>query len=271
MATRRPAAEAGITIEPNPSRVVVRVDGLVIADSTRALVMRAPGSPDTQYIPREDADMARLVRTAHATHCPYKGAAAYYSIQTGDRLVDNAVWTYESPYSDVSPIAGHLAFYPERVDAIEERPAEAGNGSACVFCTLAAGTSAAARVAESPATLTVMALHPFRPGHVLVIPRAHAASLWVLDAAAYDEVMREARRAAVALQAAYAPPKVGLMVSGFEVEHAHVHVVPLYERHDLTSKRALDRLVAATDPAALAAEAARIRTALEAGAAASRR
>lgn len=121
MATIRPAAEAGITIDPNPNRVVVRVDGLTIADSTRALVMRAPGSPDVQYIPRADVDMTRLVRTAHTTHCPYKGDAAYWSIQTGARVIDNAVWSYESPHSDVAPIAGHLAFYADRVDAIEQR------------------------------------------------------------------------------------------------------------------------------------------------------
>jgi uncharacterized protein (DUF427 family) len=121
MATRRAAAEAGITIEPNPNRVVVRVDGLTIADSAHSLVMRAPGTPDVQYIPRSDVDMTRLVRTAHATHCPYKGDAAYWSIQTGARVVETAVWSYESPYSDVAAIAGHLAFYPDRVDEIEER------------------------------------------------------------------------------------------------------------------------------------------------------
>jgi uncharacterized protein (DUF427 family) len=124
MATRRAAAEAGITIEPNPNRVVVRVDGLTIADSTHALVMRAPGTPDVQYIPRSDVDMARLVRTAHATHCPYKGDAAYWSIRTGARVIANAVWSYESPHSDVAAIAGHLAFYADRVDAIEERRRE---------------------------------------------------------------------------------------------------------------------------------------------------
>jgi uncharacterized protein (DUF427 family) len=123
MGARRAAAEAGITIEPNPHRVLVRVDGQVIADSVHALVMRAPGSPDTQYIPRADVDMTRLVRTSHATHCPFKGDAAYWSIRTGARVAENAVWSYEAPYPDVQPIAGHLAFYPDRVDAIEERPA----------------------------------------------------------------------------------------------------------------------------------------------------
>jgi uncharacterized protein (DUF427 family) len=119
----RRAAEAGITIEPSPGRVVVSVDGLVIASSTRALTMRAPGTADVQYIPRADADMGRLSRTAHATHCPYKGAASYWSIRTGGRIIEDAVWSYEAPYPDVQAIAGHLAFYPDRVDAIEQRPA----------------------------------------------------------------------------------------------------------------------------------------------------
>ena len=110
MATRRAAAEAGITIAPNPNKVVVRVDGLVIADSTRALVMRAPGTPDVQYVPRADVDMRHLIRSEHSTHCPYKGDASYWSIQTGRRVVDDAVWSYEVPYPDVAAIAGHLAF-----------------------------------------------------------------------------------------------------------------------------------------------------------------
>lgn len=119
---RRPAVDAGITIAANPNRVIVRVGGEVIADTTRALVMRAPGTPDQQYIPREDVDMARLVRTALVTHCPYKGDASYWSIQSGARTVENAVWSYETPYDDMTPITGYLAFYGDRVDAIEERP-----------------------------------------------------------------------------------------------------------------------------------------------------
>ena len=123
MTTRRAAAEAGITIAPNPNQVVVRVDGLVIADSTHALVMRAPGTPDVQYVPRADVDMRRLIRSEHSTHCPYKGDASYWSIHTGRRVVDDAVWSYEVPYPDMAAIAGHLAFYADRVDAIEEHPA----------------------------------------------------------------------------------------------------------------------------------------------------
>ena len=119
---RRLAADAGITLAANPNRVVVRVGGEVVADTTRALVMRAPGTPDQQYIPREDVDMMRLVRTQLVTHCPYKGDASYWSIRSGPRTVENAVWSYEAPYDDMTPITGYLAFYADRVDAIEERP-----------------------------------------------------------------------------------------------------------------------------------------------------
>ncbi|HYB69170.1 MAG TPA: DUF427 domain-containing protein [Candidatus Bathyarchaeia archaeon] len=109
-----------ITIQPNPNRVVVRLDGKVVADTTRALVMRAPGTSDVQYIPREDVDMANLERTSHITHCPYKGDASYWSIRGGSRMVENAVWSYETPYEQMAAIKGHLAFYADRVDAIEE-------------------------------------------------------------------------------------------------------------------------------------------------------
>jgi len=120
---RTPAVNPNITIAPNPHRVIVRLGGAIIADSTRALVMRAPGTPDVQYIPREDVDMASLIRTSHATHCPYKGDASYWSIRSGPRLVENAVWSYEAPYERMAAIEGHLAFYGDRVDAIEELPA----------------------------------------------------------------------------------------------------------------------------------------------------
>jgi len=118
----RSAAAAGITIAPNPNRVIVRLGGAVIADTTRALIMRAPGTADQPYIPREDVDMTRLVRTDLVTHCPYKGDAAYWSIRSGPRTVENAGWSYETPYDEMAPITGYLAFYPDRVDAIEERP-----------------------------------------------------------------------------------------------------------------------------------------------------
>ena len=67
--------------------------------------------------------MTRLIRSSLVTHCPYKGDAAYWSIRSGERVVDNAVWSYETPYDEVVEIREHLSFYPDRVTSIEERPA----------------------------------------------------------------------------------------------------------------------------------------------------
>jgi uncharacterized protein (DUF427 family) len=118
-----PGPDHPITIEANPSRVVVTVAGRVVADTRAALTLREASYPAVQYIPRQDVDMALLARAEHDTYCPYKGDSAYYSIPHGGERSANAVWTYESPYAAVAAIKDHLAFYPDRVDAIEERPA----------------------------------------------------------------------------------------------------------------------------------------------------
>jgi len=110
-----------ITIEPNPQRVVVKVAGKVIADTRNALSLREASYPAVQYIPRADVDMAELQRTNHATYCPYKGDASYYSIPAGGERGQNAVWTYETPYASVAAIKEHVAFYPSRVDSIDQR------------------------------------------------------------------------------------------------------------------------------------------------------
>jgi uncharacterized protein (DUF427 family) len=115
-----PGAEHPITIEPTPMRVRVLLHAKVLADTRRALVLREAGLAPVQYIPREDADMSLLEQTGHRTYCPYKGDCSYFSIRIGDHLEENAVWCYESPYPAVAAIARHLAFYPNRVDAIEE-------------------------------------------------------------------------------------------------------------------------------------------------------
>jgi len=120
---KHPTADHPITVAKNPARVVVTVAGHVIADTKAALTLREASYPPVHYIPRADVDMALLERTDHATYCPYKGDCAYYSIPSGGTRTANAVWTYEAPYEAVAEIRDHLAFYPDRVDAIEERAA----------------------------------------------------------------------------------------------------------------------------------------------------
>ncbi|MBN9048647.1 MAG: DUF427 domain-containing protein [Rhizobiales bacterium] len=117
---KQPGPDHPITVARNPRRVVVTVNGRVLADTTAALALREASYPPVQYIPRGDVDMSRLQATDHATYCPYKGDCSYFSIPELGTRGDNAVWSYVSPYPAVADIAGHLAFYPDRV-TIEEQ------------------------------------------------------------------------------------------------------------------------------------------------------
>jgi uncharacterized protein (DUF427 family) len=114
-----PGPDHPITISPVEGSVRVTVAGRIVAESTRVLRLEEKGYPPVCYLPREDADMSLLVRTAHYTYCPYKGDCTYYSVPIGGTTSEYAVWTYEKPYDAVAIIKDHLAFYPSRVDAID--------------------------------------------------------------------------------------------------------------------------------------------------------
>ena len=116
---RIPGPDHPITIEKTPQRVRVTVAGKTIADSRDALTLREASYPPVQYIPRKDVDFGLLQRTTHTSHCPYKGDASYYSIVPGGDRSVNAVWSYETPHAAVAQIRKHVAFYPNRVDAID--------------------------------------------------------------------------------------------------------------------------------------------------------
>ncbi len=117
-----PGPDHPIAIAPNPARVIVKIGGRVVADSRNALTLKEASYPAVQYIPRVDVDMSLLVGSEHHTHCPYKGEASYYSIVRGDDASVDAVWSYENPHAAVREIKDHLAFYPDRVDSIEQLP-----------------------------------------------------------------------------------------------------------------------------------------------------
>jgi uncharacterized protein (DUF427 family) len=115
-----PGPDHPIAVEPNRERVRVAFAGRIVADTRRALTLREAGYAPVQYIPRADIDMALLERTASATHCPYKGDASYFTLKVDGRVSENAAWSYEAPYPAVGEIREHLAFYPRRVERIEE-------------------------------------------------------------------------------------------------------------------------------------------------------
>lgn len=110
-----------ITTKPAGVRVRVTFKGEVIADTTDAIQMQeamegSTVAPIVYYIPRKDVKMERLGRTTHQSYCPFKGHASYYSLKDGP---ENAVWTYEKPYDEMSVIKERLAFYPDKVDSIK--------------------------------------------------------------------------------------------------------------------------------------------------------
>lgn len=115
-----PGSDHPITVERNPKRVVVKSGGRTIADTTEALTLLEGSYPPVQYIPRKHVDMDALQRSDKTSYCPYKGDAAYFSIADGGGRSVDAVWTYEAPFDPVATIKDHLAFYPDRVDSIEE-------------------------------------------------------------------------------------------------------------------------------------------------------
>lgn len=115
-----PGPDHPIAIEPSRHHVRVSVAGRVVADTRAALELKEASYPVVYYIPRKDADMSLLQKTAHTTYCPYKGECSYYSIPLGGERSTNAVWTYEAPYDSVAQIKDHLAFYRDRVDSMAE-------------------------------------------------------------------------------------------------------------------------------------------------------
>lgn len=118
-----PGPDHPITVEPAPGRITVTVAGRVVADTRDALTLREADYPPVPYIPLRDVDASLLEHTDHATYCPYKGEAGYYSIPVGGERSVNAVWIYRAPHDAVAEIKDHVAFYPDRVDEIAEAEA----------------------------------------------------------------------------------------------------------------------------------------------------
>ena len=111
---------ADIKIRKASGTWTVRAGGAVLAETTNALELSEPGYGDVIYFPREDIAMAFLDETDHATHCPHKGDASYFSIIAKSGEIKDAVWSYENPKAAVAAIKDHVAFYKSDKVAIEE-------------------------------------------------------------------------------------------------------------------------------------------------------
>jgi uncharacterized protein (DUF427 family) len=115
-----PGPEHPITIEPNPGRVVVSIDGQQLADTREALTLSEAGYAPVQYIPLSDVNGELLTPSDHESYCPFKGEANYYSVPSAGERGVNLIWEYRDPYEAVAQIRGHVAFYADRAE-IDER------------------------------------------------------------------------------------------------------------------------------------------------------
>jgi len=107
--------------------VRVSVNGELVAETRRALVIFETGLPARWYIPPEDVRTDLLVPSDKQTGCAYKGFASYWSVKAGGEIEEDLVWFYSEPRPGVERIAGYLAFFNERIDLevdgeLQDRP-----------------------------------------------------------------------------------------------------------------------------------------------------
>ena len=110
--------------EPHPRRIRAVLAGRTVLDTVRGHLLHESNLLPVLYVPLDDLDASLLEPTDHHTHCPFKGDASYFSLRVGDRVAENAVWTYPEPLQDASWLHGHVALYWNRVDAWYEEDEE---------------------------------------------------------------------------------------------------------------------------------------------------
>jgi uncharacterized protein (DUF427 family) len=107
--------------EPVQQAMEVEVEGTIVATSSNVIKVVEDKSPVRYYFPRADVRMEKLKRSQTTTECPFKGHASYYSLNLGERQLDDAVWTYEDPYQEHLALKEYMAFYDDKYPEIHVR------------------------------------------------------------------------------------------------------------------------------------------------------
>jgi uncharacterized protein (DUF427 family) len=105
-----------ITITPTAQHVEITLNGETLAVSDRPVLLTETGLPTRYYLPREDVRTELLRPTSSETTCPFKGQASYWSVQVGEEVHDDLVWSYQTPIPQAEGITGLMCFYAERVE-----------------------------------------------------------------------------------------------------------------------------------------------------------
>lgn len=103
-----------IEISDSAAHVRVEVDGVTVAETRSARVLRETGLPPRWYLPAADVDAAALRDSDFGSHCPFKGEATYHSVEVRGVLRSNVIWSYPEPIPRAAAIAGMMSFYPDR-------------------------------------------------------------------------------------------------------------------------------------------------------------
>ena len=110
----------------------------------------------------------------------------------------------------------------------------------CIFCAIIAKAAHGFIVYENPHAVVFLDRRPINVGHLLIVSKHHVEAFYELDEKSFIELMLVTKRMASIIEAIYQPQKVGMLAAGFDVAHAHLHVLPLYDYHDITSKVILE-------------------------------
>jgi uncharacterized protein (DUF427 family) len=111
-----PPPGSAVYIEPTPKRVRTALGAETVADSKRALLVSESGLQPVYYFPPEDVRLDLLEASSRRSHCPKKGDAIYYTVRAGERVAQDAAWSYPQPLAGARLLGGHIAFYFERMD-----------------------------------------------------------------------------------------------------------------------------------------------------------
>jgi histidine triad (HIT) family protein len=102
-----------------------------------------------------------------------------------------------------------------------------------IFTQIINGEIPSHKVYEDDQCFAFLDIHPVNPGHVLLVPKVETPFIWDLDEATYAHVWQVARLLGKRIETAFHPTRVGVLVKGFDVPHAHIHIIPLYNNDDI--------------------------------------
>jgi uncharacterized protein (DUF427 family)/acyl-CoA thioesterase len=118
-----------VDLVPWRGRGRVRHGGRVLAESDACLLVLESDHAAQLYVPEDAVDWTQLAPTGHHTVCPFKGEADYWTLVASDPPLANVAWAYRRPFPQVAGLAGHVAFYPDRLDVelVETFPSDPGH------------------------------------------------------------------------------------------------------------------------------------------------